>query len=88
MGTPIIKDVMFYSYFLFDARRVLVKFHASAMLHRCTVDIRFAKIRWDVGHGWRLGIYTYKDMHDVLEVETNLGLGEHDPANLILEPFW
>ena len=88
MGTLIIKDVMFYSYFWFDDRRVLAKFHASAMLHRCTADIRFAKIRWDVGHGWRLGIYTYKDMHDVLEVETNLGLGKHDPANLILEPFW
>jgi hypothetical protein len=87
VGTLIIKDVIFYSSFWFDARRVLAKFHASAMLHRCTVDTRFAKIRWDVGPGWCLGIYAYEDMHDVLEVKTNLGLRKHGLANLTLEPF-
>ena len=45
-------------------------------------------MRWDVGHGWCLGIYTYKDKHDVLEVETNWGLSKHGLANLILELFW
>ena len=49
---------------------------------------RLAKTRWGAGHGWCLGIYTHKDMHDVLEVETNWGLRKHGLANLILEPFW
>ena len=57
MGTLIIKDVMFCSYFWFGARRVLAKFHASAVLHRWTADTRLAKMSWDVGHGWCLGIY-------------------------------
>ena len=62
---------MFYSYFWFDARRVPAKFHASACAASLYGRYRLAKTRWGAGHGWCLGIYTHKDMHDVLEVETN-----------------
>ena len=87
MGALIIKDVMFYNYFWFDARMVLAKFHANAVLHRCTADTRLAKMRWDVGQGWYLGIYLERHA-GCLEVETSWGLLKHGLANLILEPFW
>jgi hypothetical protein len=65
----------------------LPSFTQAPVLHLCTADTRPAKMRWDVGPGWCLGIYAYEDMHDVLEVKTNLGRRKHGLANLTLEPF-
>jgi hypothetical protein len=64
----------------------LPSFTQAPVLNRCTADTHLAKMRWDVGHGWCLGIYLERHA-GCLEVETSWGLRKHGLANLMLEPF-